>query len=172
MLPPGQQGNSDQNHNVLAGKMESPEILMIPSKAKPLHIDAASVGCGFVLFPKEAANVFQEDRIVHTALETNKTQLWRDVKRYNPDIPIHRMLASVNHALDFPSALAYALKALDKVGSYPGYSIAMDIMAVSGSEKTPVEVYVGFNWKSSRQKLVGAAPQKILPEKKWWQFWK
>jgi hypothetical protein len=54
--------------------------------------------------------------------------------------------------------------ALNKIGAYQGYSIAVDNMQLSPDEgKTFVAIYVGFNWKSSQQEVLVAGPQKILP---------
>jgi multiple sugar transport system permease protein len=123
----------------------------------PLLVDPAAVGCGFLLFPKEMAGAVQSSR-VHEALQTNQTKFWTAVRRHNPAVPIHLMPADQN------VRPGDAVTALDKLGKYRGYSIAVDKMQMSlDGGNTQVTFYVGFAWRSSRKELIVAGPQQILP---------
>jgi len=123
----------------------------------PLLVDPAAVGCGFLLFPKEMAEAVQSGR-VHEALQTNQTKFWTAVRRHNPAVPIHLMPADQN------VRPGDAITALDELGKYRGYSIAVDKMQMSlDGGNTRVTFYVGFAWRSSRQELIVAGPQQILP---------
>jgi hypothetical protein len=149
-----------------------PAVRQIGDNEKPLMVDATSVGCGFLLFPKTMAGILQESH-VHEALQTNKTKLWEAVRRHNSRIPVYLM--TTNQEIGPGDAVV----ALDQVGKYPGYSIALDPMQMSpDGGRTFVTIYVGFNWKSSNQEVIVAGPQKILPgkpefsgKKKWWRLW-
>ncbi|HYL82832.1 MAG TPA: hypothetical protein VE263_01255 [Candidatus Angelobacter sp.] len=77
-----------------------------------------------------------------------------------------------------------AVAALNHLGKYPSYTIAIDPMKLSpDGGKTFVTIYAGLNWKPTsagdRQEVIVAGPQKLLPgkqrsssEKKWWELWK
>ena len=101
-----------------------PAVRQIGDNEKPLMVDATSVGCGFLLFPKKMAGILQESH-VHEALQTNKTKLWEAVRRHNPRIPVYLM--TTNQEIGPGDAVV----ALDRVGKYPDYSIALDPMQMS-----------------------------------------
>jgi hypothetical protein len=143
----------------------TPEIVIVGPSERPLLVDPTSVGCGFVLIANKYLPFFEDPSRAHKALETNKTKLWEAVRRHEPDKKV-LFLVSNQHIPDLVNALAYAFKALDGSGKYPGYSMTIDSMAISpDGGRTLVEFYVGLNWKSSRRELVLAGPQGILPGK-------
>ncbi|HXY78918.1 MAG TPA: YIP1 family protein [Candidatus Acidoferrales bacterium] len=139
------------------------DVRLIGDDEKPLFVDPTTVGCGFLLFPKEMARVLQEAH-VHQALQTNKTELWTAVRRHNPSVPVHLITATKD------LAPGDAVAALNHVGKYPGYTIALDTMQMSpDGGKTFVQVYAGLSWKpisaGGRQEVFVAGPQKLLPGK-------
>ncbi len=138
-------------------------VRLIKDDEKPMLVDPAAVGCGFLLFPKEMAKILQEAH-VHQALQTNKTELWAAVRRHNPSIPVHLM--TTNKEVEPGDAVI----ALNHLGRYPGYTIALDPMQLSpDGGKTVITIYAGLNWKSNSacgpQEVIVAGPQKLLPGK-------
>ncbi|MGC9953677.1 MAG: hypothetical protein ABSD21_05325 [Rhizomicrobium sp.] len=126
---------------------------------KPIYVDPAKIDCGFLLFPKQLRGLI-DVALAHEALLTNKTELWRAVKRINPSVSIY--LITTNENIDPKDAIL----AIDNFGKYDGHSIGMDIMQLSpDGGHTLVKIYVGFTWLSSDQKIYLAAPQMILPKK-------
>jgi hypothetical protein len=136
----------------------SPKIRQIKDTDKAMLLDPTIIGCGFLLFPMALSKVLEESHI-HQALQTNKTALWHAVVQNNPAIPVH--LITTNQNVN-PSD---AIVALDRIGKYPGYSVALDPMQISiDGGLTMITIYVGFNWKSTNQEIIVAGPQMILPK--------
>jgi hypothetical protein len=159
-----------------------PNIRELKEMDSPVIIDPTTVGCGFLLFPKEMSKTLNNVNI-HEALQTNQSDFWAAVRRYNPSIPAYPLMSY--HDVD----PADAIGALNQMEKYPGYSIAISPMGVSpDGGKTFTRIFVGFNWKTMKQEIIVTIDQKILPgkpmketskpkmknpeKKMWWQFWK
>jgi hypothetical protein len=140
-------------------KIGDRDIRQISDAGDPMLVDPATVGCGFLLFPVQMSKVLQEDH-VNQALETNKPKLWAEVRRLNPNIPTHLMTSNQD------IGPADAVAAIEKMGRYPGHSVALDCMQLSpDGGRTLVNIYVGFSYRIDCQEIVVAGPHMILPGK-------
>jgi hypothetical protein len=134
------------------------QIQRIEGDDAPAYVDPSLVTCGFICFPSQMSKLVTEE-LGHQALQTNKTELWKQVRR-EKSVPMHLIMSNRDHG---PGD---ALAGLDSLGKYEGQSIGMDNMQLSpDGGRTLVTIYVGFTYKSSEQKFLLAAPQMILPTK-------
>jgi hypothetical protein len=135
------------------------EVRQIPEGGDPMVVDPATVGCGFLLFPKQMSEIIKESH-VHQALWQNKAELWAAVRRVKPNLPVALMTTSRDVS---PSD---AVSALDQTGRASGHSIALDIMKMSpDGGRTLVDIYVGFTYEADVPEVVVAGPQMIRPGK-------
>jgi hypothetical protein len=134
------------------------QIQRIEVNDAPAYVDPSSVTCGFICFPSQMSKLVNEE-LGHQALQTNKTELWKQVMR-TKSVPMHLIMSNRDHG---PGD---ALVGLDSLGKYEGQSVGMDNMQLSpDGGRTLVIIYIGFTYKSPEQKFLLAAPQMILPRK-------
>ena len=137
------------------------KVRQITEDEKPLFINPSHVGCGFLLFPNQLANLIQE-RHVHQTIQTNQSEFWSAVRLQNPYIPVHLMTTMDNEINP-----GDAIIALNELGKYPSYSIVLAPMQISADGgRTLTMIYSGFNWKTVEQEVIISAPQKISPKNK------
>lgn len=134
-------------------------IRSMSDEEPPLQIDPVAIECGYLAYPQSLHDLIQSGQFnPHDALETNQSDFWPIVRRHDPQMLVHLMMAMPKVEVD---GLEPALR---EVGFFDGYSIAVGDMKFSlDGGATMQQLFVGFCWKSPTPEIILLRPNGVVP---------